>query len=485
MNEKNQPRKILSVEDIIKEYSDTPPEEAAAEVSPVEENKPLELISPVENVSGSTDESIKEPEAQEVSSSEAALQDAAPEEEASADEAPDSDGEDSSESEDDGEADEDDDEYDDDDDYDYDDDDDEDDKHAKRRRKKGGRLIFALILVTFVISVAVLSAMFVITVSREILGLSRDDMEVSIEIPENSGTEAIADILAKEGIIEKPMLFRAVSKMKGADGTYIAGIHKVNPNMTYGDLIEALQEEAVNPREFVTVTFPEGIRLIDAAALLEENGICDADEFIRAFNSTTFGFDFEDMIKASPQKFYKMEGLFFPDTYDFYLDEDPKNIVKKVFKNFDRKVTPNHYHRMEELGLDLEETLTLASIIQREASGSIDMKLVSSVFHNRLNNPDEYPMLQSDPTTNYVEEVIKPNMEIYSQSFCDAYDTYKGSGLPPGPICNPGIDAIEAVLYPRDTSYYYFCSNLETGEFFFAETLEEHEANLVEAGLVN
>lgn len=481
MDDNNQPRKILSVEDILNEYSDTPPSEETT-VPPAEENEPSDLISPDESTS-SENESTEE----DAAASEEALQEKIFEEEASTEEVSHNNGDDLSKSEEGNEADEEDEEYDDDDDE-YDDDDDEyedDDEPVKKRRKKGGRLIFALILVTFVISVAVLSAMFVITVSQEILGLARENMEVSIEIPENSGTEAIADILVKEGIIEKPTLFRVVSKMKGADGTYIAGIHKVNPNMTYGDLIEALQEEGVNPREFVTVTFPEGIRLIDAAALLEENGICDADDFIRAFNSTTFGFDFEDMIKSSPQKFYKMEGLFFPDTYDFYLDEDPKNIVKKVFKNFDRQITPNHYHRMEELGLDLEETLTLASIIQREASGSIDMKLVSSVFHNRLNNPDEYPMLQSDPTTNYVEEVIKPNMEIYSQSFCDAYDTYKGSGLPPGPICNPGIDAIEAVLYPRDTSYYYFCSNLETGEFFFAETLAEHEANLVEAGLVD
>lgn len=383
----------------------------------------------------------------------------------------------------------DDDESDEDEDYDEEDDEEDEEEYLARRkrkrRRKGGRLIFALVLVTFVISVAVFGAVFVITVAREILGLDRSDMEFSIEIPENSGTEAIADILEQEGIIERPVLFRIMSKIKGADGTYTAGIHKVNPNMTYGDLIEALQEEAVNPREFVTVTFPEGIRLIDAAAKLEENGICSADDFIKAFNSTTFGFDFESQIKASPQKFYKMEGLFFPDTYDFYLDEDPKNIVKKVFKNFDYRVTRDYYGRMDDMGLTLEETLTLASIVQAEASRSIDMKLVASVFHNRLNHPDEFPLLQSDPTSNYVKEVIRPNMEIYSQSICDAYDTYKGGGLPPGPICNPGIEAIEAVLYPRETDYYFFCSNLETGEFFFAETLEEHEANLIEAGLVN
>ena len=356
-------------------------------------------------------------------------------------------------------------------------------KKQKRRKKTHGRLIFALVMVTLVISVAVLGAVFVINISSEILGLNRSDTEFSVEIPENSGTEAISDILYNEGIIGNPTLFRIVSKLNGTDGTYMAGVHKLNPNMTYSDIIEALREQPISQREFVELTFPEGIRLIDAAAKLEEAGVCAADEFIHVFNATDYGFEYEKMIKASAKKFYKMEGYFFPDTYQFYLDEDPRNIAKKIRKNFYNKVTPDMYGRMDDLDMTLEEVITLASIVQAEAAYSSDMKMVASVFHNRLNNPDEFPLLQSDPTTNYAEEVIEPNLEIASQSMCDAYDTYVGGGLPPGAICNPGIEAIEAVLYPRDTDYYFFCSNLETGEFFYAETLAEHEANLVTAGL--
>lgn len=357
-------------------------------------------------------------------------------------------------------------------------------KNKKRKKKTHGRLVFALIMVTLVLSVAVLGALGFIAVGSEVLGLDRSDTVFSVEIPENSGTEAIANILEQEGIIGNPTLFRIISKLKGADGTYIAGSHKLSPNMPYSDLIKALQEEAINPREFVDITFPEGIRLVDAAAKLEEANVCSAEEFIRVFNSKTFGFDFEKHVVVSPKKLYKMEGYFFPDTYQFYLEEDPANVAKKVCKNFEYKITPDLYGRMEDMGMTLEETLTLASIVQREAGDSYNMKLVASVFHNRLNNPDTFPLLQSDPTSNYVEEVIIPNLEIYSESICDAYDTYKGSGLPPGPICSPGLDAIEAVLYPRETNYYYFCSDLETGEFFYAETLEEHEANLVAAHLM-
>ena len=112
-----------------------------------------------------------------------------------------------------------------------------------------------------------------------------------------------------------------------------------------------------------------------------------------------------------------------------------------------------------------------------------DMKRVASVFRNRLADPDNYPLLQSDPTRKYVEEVIKPNIEFPSKEMFKAYNTYEGAGLPPGPICNPGLDAINAVLYPADTDYYYFCANVDTGEVYYARTNDEHEANLVLAGI--
>lgn len=355
----------------------------------------------------------------------------------------------------------------------------------KRRKKRGhGHIIFGVILSVVIISVSILAAVFILKASKELLGLDKSDIEMVIDIPMNSSTADIAEQLFHEGIIADPSLFRLFSRIKGADGTYIAGTHKLSPKMDYGTIIEILQEEAENKRETADVVFPEGITILEAAKRLEDKGVCDADEFIRVFNTSEFGFDFEENIKVSSMKFYKMEGYLFPDTYQFYLDEDPRVVAKKIYANFEKRVTPDYYGRMRDLEMDLEEVLTLASIVQAEAANTRDMKRVASVFYNRLNNPDEYPLLQSDPTTNYVEDVIMPNIEVKSEIMFEAYDTYRGAGLPPGPICNPGLDAINAVLYPAETDYYYFCSNLDTGEFFFAETLEEHEQNLVEAGLV-
>ena len=382
-------------------------------------------------------------------------------------------------------SDEDDGEYDDDEDY-GDDEEEEAPKKSKRRKKQGGgHIIFGLLLSVFIISVSVFSAVYILKCAKEIFGMDKSDIEIVVDIPMNSSTADIAEQLLSEGIIEDTFLFRMYSRIKGTDGTYIAGTHKLSASMDYSTLVKVLQEEAENQRDTADVVFPEGTNLFKAAQVLEEKGVCDAEEFIKVFNSSSFGFDFEEKVKNSALKFYKMEGYLFPDTYQFYVDEDPRVVAKKIYKNFEARITPDLYGRMNDLDMELEEVLTLASVVQAEAANTKDMKRVASVFYNRLNAPDEYPLLQSDPTTKYVNEVIKPNIDVKSEKMFEAYDTYQGAGLPPGPICNPGLDAINAVLYPAETDYFYFCSNLETGEFFFAETLAEHEQNLIEAGLVS
>ena len=112
------------------------------------------------------------------------------------------------------------------------------------------------------------------------------------------------------------------------------------------------------------------------------------------------------------------------------------------------------------------------------------MKKVASVYHNRLNNPGTYPLLQADTTRVYARELKEQMGTAVNQEILDAYDTYQSGGLPPGAICNPGEAAIEAVLNPDDTDYYFFCSDLTTGQFYYAETYAEHQINLQKAGLV-
>ena len=357
-------------------------------------------------------------------------------------------------------------------------------RRKKRRRRRGhGRFIFGLVFTMIVISIAILCAAYVLKFAKEFLGIGKSGAAIVVEIPMNSSTSDIAEVLLNEGVINNTYLFRFYSRVKGADGTFVAGEHVLTPDMTYENMVNELQRGIVEERESIDILFHEGITINEAARKLEDSGVCNADEFIDAFNTSDFGYSFEENVKVSPLKFHTMEGYLFPDTYTFFLEEDARIVAKKFSKNFNLKITADIYGRMEDLGFELEELLTIASMVQAEANSVSDMKKVASVFLNRLNNPDEFPLLQSDPTRNYVEDIIVPNIEVPSPKMFEAYNTYEGAGLPPGPICNPGLDAINAVLYPADTDYYFFCANVNTGEVFYAETNEEHEANLVLAGI--
>ncbi len=356
-------------------------------------------------------------------------------------------------------------------------------KHSRKKKRKRSykKLYFVLLLAIFIVGVSSFAAIYIIEIGKDLFGIDQPSNPVEINIPKGSTTADIAQILQESGIIDEPIVFRLFSKLKHADSLYKEGTHTLRPDMSYDVIVEELQKES--QRDTVDITFPEGMTLIECAKLLEKNEVCKADDFIYAFNSASFGYDFESQVVNSKLKFYKMEGYCFPDTYKFYKNSEPQIVAKKIYANFAEKVNNNLLGRMKELNITLDEAITLASIVQAEAPVSYDMKNVASVFWNRLKNKDEFPLLQSDPTTKYVNEVIKPNIEVQNEEMFTAYDTYKGPGLPPGAICNPGLDAIEAVLYPNDTDYFYFCANLETKECFYAKTLSEHEKNLVKAGL--
>lgn len=352
-------------------------------------------------------------------------------------------------------------------------------KKRKKRHKKGRGLSFLLLALTLIFSVSIVLSAAILATAMELFGINKSMVEKPVTIPAGATTTDIAEILKEEGIIRVPKLFVIMSRLNEADASYIAGEHIVYPAMGYEAIIEELCDDAINKRQTVNVTFPEGMNLYDAAQLLEENEVCDADDFIFYFNAGGYGYAFESMVpQTSELKFYRMEGYLFPDTYQFYVDEEPEIVVQKIYENFERKLTDADIARMEELGMTLDELVTLASIVQAEAPVSSSMKMVASVFHNRLNNSSLFPLLQSDPTRVYVEDVIAPNLDIANQLMCDSYNTYVGQGLPPGAINNPGKDAIDAVLYPAESDYYFFCANVQTGEIFYAKTNAEHEENL-------
>ncbi|MGN0590499.1 endolytic transglycosylase MltG [Ruminococcus sp.] len=359
-------------------------------------------------------------------------------------------------------------------------------EHApEKKRRRRTNLPFVLVWTTIIVAISVVLSVGLLAIGKDMYAVDKDSTEKIINVPENASTEQIAQMLYDEEIIRIPKMYRLVSKLNGSDGTYVAGEHVVSASMSYETLISTLTKPV--KAETVRVTFPEGITMLDAAKLLEENKVCEASRFIYFFNIADYNYDiFKKMPKSNELKFYQHEGYLFPDTYEFYVGMDPELVCQKIFMRTNeilsegklKDLDMTYYERMEELDISLDELITLASMIQREASSVSSMKLVSSVFWNRLEDSEQFPRLQSDPTSKYVENVIKPNISVANDAIYEAYDTYKCIGLPAGAICNPGVDAIEAALDPTSSAFYYFCANVETGEIFYAKTDEEHEANL-------
>ena len=360
------------------------------------------------------------------------------------------------------------------------------DNKKKKHHKKHYKGLKALILAIIIISISVGLAYFIIRVGMDLMGINKSEELIYVEIPQGASTEQIATILKDEEIIESEWGFRLFSKLTHADGKYQFGSFELKPSYTYEAIIDKLTTEnsAVN---IIDVTLPEGKTLNDIAKVLEEKGVCSKNDLIKAAEEFSGDYKFMSKIHITTDIYYKSEGYLFPDTYTFYLDEDPKSVVDKFFTNFDNKMTDDMYAKMDELGLSLNQLISLASLIQGESASDEQMKEISSVFWNRLNEASSFPLLQSDVTTKYIDndlkQVIAASKYDKYQTMFNGYDTYSCIGLPAGPVNNPGIKAIEAALYPADTNYYYFCHNIATGEVYYASTLDQHNYNLYLAGL--
>lgn len=220
----------------------------------------------------------------------------------------------------------------------------------------------------------------------------------------------------------------------------------------------------------VNVTIPEGYSFMQIARLLEQKGVCSAENFYNVCQSYT---PQSFSIPISDDRCFRMEGYLFPDTYRFYLNDNPRNVLVRMLNNFRAKV-----------GDISDETLILASIIEREARSDTHMKLVSSVFHNRLNNRSEFLYLNADPTRDYVNKYITDNPLVSNQSkYAPLYNTCgKRIGLPVGPICCPGLQAIRAAQNPAESPYYYFFYGKDYDNHY-SVTLEEHEQKMAEIGV--
>ncbi|MBR0112694.1 MAG: endolytic transglycosylase MltG [Clostridia bacterium] len=232
----------------------------------------------------------------------------------------------------------------------------------------------------------------------------------------------------------------------------------------------------------VRVTFPEGFTVSQIAQRLEENGVCSAAEFTGAVNDTENLEKYGIEIDSPSERAFLLEGYLFPDTYDFYIGEKVSSVIRKFVVNFNSQITEEMRTRAAELGYSLDEIIAIASIIQEEADVLSEMPRVSAVLHNRLASP-EFPKLQCDACTFYLRDSVRPYIsESDYERYLQTYSTYNCTGLPEGPITNPGIEAVKAALYPSDDNYYFFVTDANN-TYYYAETYSEHLENCKIAGI--
>lgn len=234
-------------------------------------------------------------------------------------------------------------------------------------------------------------------------------------------------------------------------------------------------QEGPTASNTVRITIPEGSSAAEIGGLMEQNGLFTRAEFLAQVNRSTEASPLVQEIGGWENRAFLLEGYLFPDTYEYYKDATPEQVIQKLLNNLEKKITDTHKARARELGMRMDEVLTLASVIQAEAGDPKQMKTVSSALHNRLNSKS-HPRLECDVTIFYLEQDVQPYLTEDKDRFNSFYNTYKCTGLPEGPICNPGLDAIEAALSPEQTGYFYFATD-KAGNYYYAKTLTEHNKN--------
>ncbi len=289
--------------------------------------------------------------------------------------------------------------------------------------------------------------------------------------------ESVANIarrLQAQGLIRDAELFRLYVRYKGLDATLNAGAFTLRPNMNIEQIAAALQRGT--GRE-VQVTIPEGRRREEIAQLLEEQLGVSANEFIRLTSrARAYRYPF---LRGLPSD-ASLEGYLFPDTYRLPENPTAQDVIFRMLDTFEAKVAPLLTSASAE-GRNPHELLTLASIVEREAVLPEERPLIASVYFNRLRVGQP---LQADPTTQYAlgyqpdqKTWWKKGLTLDDLKFVDpgGYNTYVNPGLPPGPIANPGLSSIQAVLQPAQTNYFYFVASCNgDGSHQFSVTFEEH-----------
>ena len=335
----------------------------------------------------------------------------------------------------------------------------------------------------------------------DVMAFGKEPQKVTITITADDDIASISQKLGDANLIRYPELFKLFAQITGKDENISTGTFTLNSQLDYNAMINAMVSYGSN-REVVSVMFPEGVNCAQMFKILEDKRVCSAaslEEY--AANGELKEYWFLEGVARGDK--YCLEGYLAPDTYEFYTNDTPRRVLEKLLNEFDSRFTDKMKENfqsiqtsfasklrnngfsssyIEEHKLTLHQVVTLASVIQKETSSDSECYDIASVFYNRLANKDILS-LGADATVYYalgdyfgeVGELTAEHLNVDSP-----YNTRKYQGIPPGPICNMGVQALYAALEPNSTKYNYFVYSPEQGCHLFAATYNEHLQNIKE-----
>lgn len=351
-------------------------------------------------------------------------------------------------------------------------------KEARIARK----IVFIITTVILVLAISVIGGGYYYISSALKPVNPESKIEKKIKIPIGSSVTGISQILEENGIIKNAKVFKYYVKFKNESG-FMAGDYTLSPSMTIPTIIENLKTGLVNKEVALKITLPEGIQLEQIAEIIAKKTNQKSADVFKTINDKKF---IEALMKKYPTVLteeifakdikYPLEGYLYPATYSFYKENPTLEEVVSVMLEKTNEVLGQYWDEMEKQKYTPHKLLTMASLIEEEATEQVDRHKIASVFFNRI----EVGMpLQTDPTVLYAKGKHKSRVLYEDLEVDSPYNTYKVTGLPPSPIANSGSMSIEASLYPEETDFLYFLATSE-GEVLFSKSLDEHNQKKAE-----
>lgn len=364
-------------------------------------------------------------------------------------------------------------------------------KPLVRRREKRSGCVGGILYGIFIICVSLIAAVLMWMAAVDVLALGKEDEEIILTVPEDifyvgtvevedeegnvigeeeaqlADLDKVAELMYDSGLIKYKGLFKIFCKFCDAESKVGPGTYTLNTKYDYHALVKGTTPGSAQLVE-VELTIPEGYTIKQIFALLTEEGVCTAEELWDTAANYNFEaeYDFLTGIPAKGDK-YRLEGYMFPDTYRFYIGDEPVRVIEKFLDNFEFKFGDIYIERAAEIGYSVHDIIIIASMIERESSsyeGERDM--IASVIFNRIDS-SSFPYLQIDATILYgMARNDDEDLEL-TTSYDSPYNSYTNEGLPPGPISNPGEAAIRGALYPEDSNYYYYALHKDGYHEFF------------------